>query len=178
LFKIIQFYLNIYIYINMSETEVFRITPVVNRCYEHAEYTRKEGRYPNERYFTNIPPRYVGEYIRSEQGGWGDGGWKRDYFRDLDGTMTGIDYSYEGRTSFREAPCRKPPPLPLEAIQNKTHIPSLKSLAFYQQPTQTVSELRENNILGGKFKKYHKKSNRKTNKKRKYKKTRKSRKNK
>ena len=48
---------------------------------------------------------------------------------------------------------------------------SLKSLAFYQQPTQTVSELRENNILGGKFKKYHKKSNRKTNKKRKYKKT-------
>jgi hypothetical protein len=75
-------------------------------------------------------------------------------------------------------PCRTRPPLPIEAIQNKTSVPSLKSLAFYQQPTQTVSELRENNILGGKFKKYHKKSNIKTNKKRKYKKSRKSRKNK
>jgi hypothetical protein len=57
-------------------------------------------------------------------------------------------------------------------------MPTLQNLAFYQLPTQTVSELRENNILGGKFKKYHKRSNRKTNKKRKYKKSRKSRKNK
>jgi hypothetical protein len=127
----------------MAETEVFRIEPVVNKCYEHAEYTRKEGRYPNERYFTNIPPRYVGEYIRSERGGWGDGGWKTDYFRDLDGIEKAIDYSYEGRTSFREVPCGQP-------------------------TTQT----------GGKFKKYHKRSNKKTNKKRRYKKSRKSRKNK
>lgn len=163
----------------MAETEVFRIQPVVKKCYEHAEFTRQQGQYPNpERYFTNIPPKYVGEYIRSERGGFGDGGWQRDFFRDLDGNMTGIYYSYEGRTSFREVPCRTRPPLPLEAIQNKTSVPSLKSLAFYQQPTQIVSELRENNILGGKFKKYHKKSNKKTNKKRRYKKSRKSRKNK
>ena len=92
----------------MAETEVFRIEPVVNKCYEHAEYTREQGRYPNQRYFTNIPPRYVGEYIRSERGGWGDGGWKTDYFRDLDGNMISIDYSYEGRTSFREVPCASP----------------------------------------------------------------------
>ena len=94
----------------MAETEVFRIQPVVNKCYEHAEFTRQQGRYPNpERYFTNIPPRYVGEYIRSVRGGFGDGGWQTDYFRDLDGTMRGIDYSYEGRTSFREVPCGPPP---------------------------------------------------------------------
>ena len=164
----------------MTETEVFRITPVVNRCYEHAEYTRKEGRYPNERYFTNIPPIYVGEYIRSEQGGFGDGGWKRDYFRNLNGNMIVIDYSYEGRTSFREVPCG-PPPLAsehLEAIENKRRMPSLKNLAFYQQPTQTVSELREHNILGGKFKKYHKRSKkRKSRKSKKSRKSRKSRKN-
>lgn len=59
----------------MTETEVFRIKPLVNKCYEHAEYTRKEGRYPNERFFTNVPPRYVGEFIRQEHGGYGDGGW-------------------------------------------------------------------------------------------------------
>lgn len=89
----------------MAETEVFRIQPVVNKCYEHAEYTREQGRYPNERYFTSIPPRYIGEFIRSEYGGAGDGGWQINYFRDLDGIIKGMYPSYEGRTCFREVPC-------------------------------------------------------------------------
>jgi hypothetical protein len=162
----------------MAETEVFRIKPVVNKCYEHAEYTRKEGRYPNERFFTNVSPRYVGEFIRQERGGYGDNSWTTDYFRDLNGSEVAVNYSYESTTCFREVPCRVRPRLPLEAIQNTRRMPTLQNLAFYQLPTQTVSELRENNILGGKFKKYHKRANRKTNKKRKYKKSRKSRKNK
>ena len=50
----------------MAESEVFRLTPEVGRCYEYAESTRKLGKYPNEKYFTTNTPRYVGEYIRSE----------------------------------------------------------------------------------------------------------------
>jgi hypothetical protein len=154
----------------MAETEVFRLTPVLNRCYEHAEYTRKQGNYPNERYFVNIPPRYVGELIRREEGPGGDGGgWRRDYFRDLTGNEVAVNYSYEGRTCFREVPCG-PKPLPqehLEAIQNRNNVPSLKSLAFAQLPTKTVSEVRENfdTVLGGKTRKGNKKSKRKPNRK-------------
>jgi|LauGreDrversion4_1035100.scaffolds.fasta_scaffold116297_2 hypothetical protein len=154
----------------MAETEVFRLTPVLNRCYEHAEYTRSQGNYPNERYFVNIPPRYVGEFIRFVQGGFGDGGWRRDYFRDLNGNEVGVNYSYEGRTCFREVPCG-PKPLPrehLEAIKNRNQVPTLKSLAFAQLPSQTVSELREHydTILGGKTAKYNKKNKRNVSKRR------------
>jgi len=153
----------------MEDVEVFRITPIVNKCYEHAEYTRREGRWPNERYFTNVPPRYVGEFIRFEQGGWGDGGWRRDFFRDSNGNEVAVNYSYEGRTSFREVPCR-PPSLPqehLEAIQNRNEIPSLKSLAFAQLPTKTLSDLKENfdTLLGGKIAKRNRKSKRRMHRK-------------
>jgi hypothetical protein len=153
----------------MAETEVFRLTPVLNRCYEHAEYTRSQGNYPNVRYFVNIPPRYVGEFIRFEQGGFGDGGWRRDYFRGLNGNEVAVNYSYEGRTCFREVPCG-PKPLPrehLDAIKNKRRIPTLKSLAFNQLPSQTVSELREHyDTLGGKTAKYNKKNKRNVSKRR------------
>ena len=128
-----------------QEIEVFRICPVVNKFYEHAEYTHSLGRYPNQRYFTNIPPKYVGEFIRSERGGWGDGGWQTDYFKNLNGDITSINYSYEGRTSFREVPCHQKP-LPrehIEAIQNKIRIPTLQNLVFYQLSTQEILKLRE-----------------------------------
>ena len=164
----------------MAEIEVFRMQPVVNKCYEHAEYTRREGRYPNERYFTNVPPRYVGEFIRQERGGWGDNGWATDYFRDLNGNEVVVNYSYEGRTSFREVPC-PPPPLPrehLEAIQNTRRAPpTLKNLAFYQLPTQSVSGLRQDNLLGGNKVKHNRKS-RKSRKSRKNKKNKKTNKRK
>jgi hypothetical protein len=121
------------------------LTPVLNRCYEHAEYTHSQGNYPNQRYFVNVPPRYVGEFIRYEQGGWGDNGWRKDYFRDLTGNEVAVNYSYEGRTCFREVLCG-PPRLPqehLELIQNRNHVPTLKSLAFAQLPTHTVYEVRK-----------------------------------
>ena len=85
-----------------EETEVFRLIPVLNRFYEHAEYTRMEGDYPNWRYFVNTTPIYVGEFIRYEEGGHRDGSWRRDYFRDLNGNENAVNYSYAGRTCFRE----------------------------------------------------------------------------
>ena len=136
----------------MEEVEVFRIQPVANKCYEHAEYTRREGRYhQQERYFTNVPPRYVGEYIRSESGGSGDGSWHRDFFKDVNGDEIRIDYSYEGRTSFREVPCRRRT-LPRELIHSiatKRRMPKLKDLALYQMRTSQIADLRERGIMGG-----------------------------
>ena len=86
-----------------EEHEVYRMHPVLGgRYYEHAEFTRIEGKYPNERYFVNTTPTYVGEFIRYKQGGHGDGGWRTDYFRDLNGNENAVNYSYEGRTCFRE----------------------------------------------------------------------------
>ena len=148
----------------MEEVEVFRLTPVLNRCYEHAEYTRIQGHYPNLRYFVNVPPRYVGEFIRRT-----GNGFRRDYFRDLNGNENAVIHSYEGLTAFREVPCGPPPLSPehLEAIQNRNHVPTLKSLAFAQLPTHTVSEVRKNfdTVLGGKTRKRNKNSKRKSKRK-------------
>ena len=91
----------------MAEVEVFRINPVLNKCYEHAEDTRVQGTWPEERYFTNVPPTYVGEFIRFEQSGAGDGSQRTDYFRHSNGNEVAVYSSYEGRTSFREVPCRQ-----------------------------------------------------------------------
>ena len=91
----------------MAEIEVFRITPEVGeKCYEYAESTRSQGSRPNEKRFTNVQPRYVGRLIRFETGGWGDGGWRKDYFEDNNGIEQVVNYSYEGKTCFREVPCR------------------------------------------------------------------------
>jgi hypothetical protein len=154
----------------MAETRVFKLNLVVNKCYEHAEYTHTQGEFPNKKLFTNVPPRYVGKFIRYEQGGWGDDGWRRDYFRDLNGNENVVNSVTGGTTCFREVPCSPPrlPPEHLETIQNRNHVPTLKSLAFAQLPTHTVSEVRKNfnTILGGKTRKRCKKSKRKNKSKR------------
>ena len=103
--KLFRNRLLIYIYI-MTKIEVFRIEPEVGeKCYEYAESTTTEGKWPDEKHFTNIEPLYVGRFIKSEIGGRGDGGWRRDYFQDNKGTEHVVNYSYEGKTCFREVPC-------------------------------------------------------------------------
>lgn len=88
------------------EVEVFRITPTSGKCYEHAEYTRKEGRYPNpERYYFRGQPRYVGKHTGDKRSGFGNGGEYFSFF-DNNGTKNRVNYSYEGHTCFREVPCR------------------------------------------------------------------------
>ena len=79
--------------------EVFRITPEVEggNCYEYAEYTSKEGRWPNERYYTNVKPQYVGKLVKKREGGDRDGHWRTDIFDDY-GRETIVHYSYEGKT--------------------------------------------------------------------------------
>jgi hypothetical protein len=125
----------------MTETEVFRMTPQFGKFYEHAEYTCQVGRYPNEKYYTNIPPRYVGQLIERAQGGWGDGSWRTDYFANENGVKVAVNYSYEGRTSFREVLPKMRPELK-EAIHNKKRNPSLMQIAISQLSTLDIERLR------------------------------------
>lgn len=90
------------LYYIMIETEVFRLTPKVNKYYEHAEATRDEGKYPNTHYFTTNTPLYVGRFIKQVRWGYGDSGGARDYFEDNNGNELFVEYSYEGKTCFRE----------------------------------------------------------------------------
>lgn len=147
----------------MTEFEVFRITPEVGeKCYEYAESTRTEGRWPKERRFTNVQPLYVGRLIRFETGGYGDNGWRRDYFQDNNGREQVVNYSYEGRTCFREVPC-------LPAI-----IPSLESLSrkvvksnldYSNLPQDDPQRMIIEGTMGGKSRRYKKSKRSRNNKK-------------
>jgi len=130
----------------MSEFEVFRITPTIGRRYEHAECTRQEGRWPNQRYYTKTPPKYVGEFIKCDQGGYGDGSWRTDYFRQMDGTMVSVPYTYEGTTCFREI-CL-PPQVAKEVNEfTQSQPPSLKEIIEMRLSTKGMQEWKElNNV--------------------------------
>lgn len=99
----------------MREVEVFRLTPELGKCYSTAEYTRKTGIYyndevhigPDSQFFTTKPLRYVGRFLRTERYGSGDGRTTTSFFDD-NGTINRVDYTYEGTTSFVEAPCQEP----------------------------------------------------------------------
>jgi hypothetical protein len=87
----------------MTEYEVFRITPEVGeKCYEYAECTHSDT---NGRKFTNVIPVYVGRLKRFVIGGYGDNGWRIDYFEDNTGQEHIVYHSYEGTTCFREVAC-------------------------------------------------------------------------
>jgi hypothetical protein len=86
----------------MGEIEVYRLSPVVGKAYKTAEWTRKEGGWPNERYYTTNIPRYVGTFIKTvREGGWGDGARIWSLFDD-NGKEVRVDYTYEGTTCFIE----------------------------------------------------------------------------
>ena len=81
--------------------EVFRLTPILGKCYSTAEYTIKVGSYPNERYFTTDKLRYVGKFLRTERYGSGDGMTATSFFDD-NGIINLVEYTYKGTTSFLE----------------------------------------------------------------------------
>ena len=119
----------------MAEIEVFRITPTIDKCYEHVEATRIEGSWPNTRYFTTNTPRYVGRFIKRVIQRSGDGGSVTDYFEDNNGNEQTVDYSYQGRTCFREVPCLS------------TNIPSLEELSRKIVKTQDYSNLDKDSYI-------------------------------
>jgi hypothetical protein len=90
-----------------DEEEVFRdVNPVVGRCYDHVEATRREGRYPNIHYFAPTLNRVnVGRFVREERRGFGDGQQIYAIFVDNNGQERRVQYSYGGDTCFIERPC-------------------------------------------------------------------------
>jgi len=81
------------------ETEVYRLTPEEGKCYEYAECTRKEGTWPNERYYTTNTLQFVGKFIEHKSEGYRDNAQHWDVFEN--GT---VHYSYSGNTCFRVKP--------------------------------------------------------------------------
>lgn len=63
----------------IMQFEVFRITPKIDdgKWYEYAESTLTEGWYPNEKYFTNTKPTYVGKLTNIATGGYAENGYIR-----------------------------------------------------------------------------------------------------
>jgi hypothetical protein len=86
---------------NIRETIVFRLKPVEGKYYETTEFTRKDGKWPYEHYYTNKKLKYVGKFIKHEHYGWGDNASYYDIF-DNDGEEVIVQYTYEGTTSYRE----------------------------------------------------------------------------
>ena len=85
-----------------EEIEVFRLTPEIGKYYETALVTRKEGRYPNNKYYTTGHLRYVGEFIMQMRCGFGDGVQVVDIFENQYNVKVNVYYTYEGTTAYRE----------------------------------------------------------------------------
>jgi hypothetical protein len=168
----------------MAETELFGTLFIEGRCYEYARPTRAE-REPL-RVFTNGPFIYLGEFIRRTFHNSPRVSDAPDYVtnffidRNNHETQKIEDRGRVGEVipafGYREVPCRSNlTQEQLETIRSRSHVPTLKSLAFAQLPTHTISEVRQkyDTILGGKTKR-NKKSKR--NSKTRNSKTRKSKK--
>lgn len=86
----------------MTEIEIYCSELVSGKAYKTAEWTRTEGKWPNEKYFTKNTPIYVGKFIETvREGGWGDGARIWSLFDD-NGKINRVEYTYEGTTSFIE----------------------------------------------------------------------------
>jgi len=90
---------------NQNEIEVFRIDPEPDKCYKTAEYTREEGRWPYQKFYTTHEPKYVGRFINEIRTGRGDGASVVHYFHnDLTNLDEKVRLSY-ATTSYIEVKC-------------------------------------------------------------------------
>ena len=123
--------------------EVYRISPTVNKYYETATYTSKEGKWPNERYYApKNETTYVGKFIEHKQYGYGDGATHIDVFSNED-KLVYVHYTYEGTTCFREVYPKILPVGMKEELSEKTNrVKSLATLARYQLPVSTECEIK------------------------------------
>ena len=87
---------------NIKEIEVFRLTPELGKYYETALLTRREGRFPNQKYYTIHTPQYVGKFMIQMRSGYGDGVQVVDIFENEKGEKVNVNYTYEGTTAYRE----------------------------------------------------------------------------
>lgn len=89
-----------------TEIEVFRISELdTSKCYEFALYTRSEGKWPNQKYYTTNELQYVGKYVSTTTHGYRDGATFTLGF-DNQCKLLNISLDYEGKSCFREVPCK------------------------------------------------------------------------
>lgn len=91
----------------MSDIQVYRITPEPEKYYVTAEYTKRIGKWPDEKYYTIIKPSYVGKYLNETQSGFGDNNIIcYHFYNDIKDCRNDVYLNYEGTTSFIEVDCR------------------------------------------------------------------------
>jgi hypothetical protein len=88
------------------EIEVFRmggnIKWIVGQSYSFALYTRREGKYPNEKYYTTNELKYIGKYVKTQHtGGYRDNSQYIEIFDD-NGIEVIVPLDYEGRSCFKK----------------------------------------------------------------------------
>lgn len=85
-----------------NELLVYR-TPIEGKYYEATIWTRQEGIYPNVKCYTkeSTPRTYVGQYLRHEKIGYGDGADHWAVFL-RDNEEIKVEYTYEGTTAWYE----------------------------------------------------------------------------
>ena len=88
--------------IGLYDKEVFRITPSIGKCYEYANYTKKIGKYPTERFFSSYDPVYIGKYKGMIR--WGGGEPYTKFFFNDNGEQKTLFAS--DTLSFVEVPCQ------------------------------------------------------------------------
>jgi len=86
----------------IKEIKVVR-TPIEGNFYEATFWERKEGHWPNETHYIKetTPREFVGQYIRHEQQGYGDGADHWAVFI-LSGEEKRIEYDYNGKRAWYE----------------------------------------------------------------------------
>jgi len=84
-----------------TEIEVFRLMPEEGKNYMTAVFTRKEGKYPTEKYYTTNSLVYVGTCVSTVRYGFGDGSSGSSFFSN-NGKDVKVDYTYDGTTCFVE----------------------------------------------------------------------------
>ena len=84
-----------------NKVQVYRLTPQEGKYYMTTTWTEREGKYPNEKYYTTNELKYVGKFLRHESYGYRDNALHKDIF-DNNGVENEVIYTYEGTTSFLE----------------------------------------------------------------------------
>jgi len=91
----------------MEEIEVYYTVPKIGKCYELVRITRSEGmgNIEDRRFFTTIPPEYLGIYIGQVNRIMQDPIAR--FFDDYKKINTAAEYGPSANAFLREIPCRQ-----------------------------------------------------------------------
>ena len=119
--------------------EVYRIKPELGKYYETVEYTRKEGKWPDEKYYTIIRPLYVGKFLNETISGYSDNKIVCYHFEnDITKCRSDVYLNYEGTTSFLEVDCR--------SLMNRQKVLALSKMML-NSTNPTLNLIDQSNIL-------------------------------